>query len=1364
MRRVFRYLLLPMLLVLLVSLDASAQGSGKFKNFPVPFGPTNSGRDFWFAIPANWDSPSASQYYIRLYITSGVRTQVRVWAGAGIKKTFYTKPYDIITVDLTPIEAQMFTRSDVAPVPDDQIYHRRAVHVDADAPIVVYVMNRTSFTSDGLLALPVNAIGRDYVVGSYAAVIGGTQELPSQFMVIAPFNNTTVTVDQPSATPNHAAGAHITMTLDSGDVYSAMTLGYGGDMSGAVIHASKPVTVTAGQACTYIPNQINFCCCDHLCETMLPISSWGRLYQAVPFQTRLKGDFYRVFAGDNNTSVYVNGQKYATLSQVGGDEGIGWFEYRALGKELVEFRSDKPISVEQYNTSQDYDGVPTDPFYLALTPVEQFQTQLTFCTPSADFPQNYINLIADSLTFNQLELAPGGTDQWVKLWTYNGVGVPKPYPTLVNGRRYVGVIIDIKPGVYQLRGPQPFAGYIYGFSAYDSYGYPLSVAVGDLSRPDTSAPEIVKTVTCDGSADVTTFDLPDDPKIRTNLATIELDPDSASTYNYDFFADHFEAGVSVSSKYYLRVTDKTKPAQAVVVISDMAGNITLDTVVYRPFNVTIEPKNVDFGQINVGDKKQMPVVIRNLAAEPATVKAAQLLSGSNGFVLLSPTGTFTLGPAGGGADIMNGVVEFTATKTGTFEDSLGLRDTCGMRYIAHLTIAVGMPVIKVSDLDYKSVVVGVSVTKTMVITDSADVGILHITGATGPTQNTIFTLPDGLPAFPFDLKPHETKLLRVTFTPPATQTYNDQIVFDHNAPPNPDNDPVGKLTGIGIQASLTATSYQWPAIRLGRSGVPAQVMLKNYGSAPVQITNVTMTGDTGDFTLDAAKVNGLTLKALDSVLVDVTFTPTAVGPRKMTVTYDANPPQSSPVITELEGTGIDVKLATQDYDFGSMNVGDPEVNQSVRFQIPPGPYLDSVVITGFRFRTDQTGGTDDYRYLPLNPAVTLDPISKPTFDFTGYFKATAGGVRTAELEAISADVPGVISHWTGRGLVRNASIAGTGGAVGSLCVGDSGVINATVENNGVIPLTVDSLVTGNGAFVVETPATPFVVGPGEVKQVIVRYHANVAGTVNAQLFVFNSTTDVPRLDLPLSGTSRSDVVNSSLRLIGTKGANVELGHDMVAEVSVPALPAGAMITAYRVTFTYDTTQLWARTAPTDIVLGSINTTGAAATLNTVLTKKGVVVIDVALTIPITQSGVLLTMPYGVLFTKEDKRSLAVTVDVPSTSCLVVNPSNNTINVEPICGLSLRLIELTSKSYNLDQNKPNPFNPTTQIQYSLGLDGPTQMYLYDANGKLVQKLIDEVQQPGTYELTLDMSNLPSGNYYYKIVSGTWSETKMLTVVK
>jgi adhesin/invasin len=343
--------LMPLLLMVaaLGQITALAQSVGSAK-FPVAYGPTNTGKDFWFSFPANWEY-AAGQKYVRLYITAGTKTKVDIYAGTSLLKSVTTVPYDVVTADINQLEAQVFVRNDASPLPADQIYTNKALHVVSEAPIVVYGINRTTATSDGMLVLPVNGLGREYIVASARDISdGGLQRLPSQYMIIAPYDNTQISLINSFKTPSHDEGKLVSFTMNKGDVYSAMSIGFNGDLSGTWISASKPIAVTAGQNCTYLPDQ-TYPACDHLCEMMLPISSWGKFYHSVPYENRSKGDLYRVFAGEDEAKVYLNGSLYGTLARKGGPEGIGWLQILQTTRELMEFTSDKPIYVAQYNNS-----------------------------------------------------------------------------------------------------------------------------------------------------------------------------------------------------------------------------------------------------------------------------------------------------------------------------------------------------------------------------------------------------------------------------------------------------------------------------------------------------------------------------------------------------------------------------------------------------------------------------------------------------------------------------------------------------------------------------------------------------------------------------------------------------------------------------------------------------------------------------------------------------------------------------------------------------------------------------------------------------------------------------------------------------
>ncbi len=67
--------------------------------------------------------------------------------------------------------------------------------------------------------------------------------------------------------------------------------------------------------------------------------------------------------------------------------------------------------------------------------------------------------------------------------------------------------------------------------------------------------------------------------------------------------------------------------------------------------------------------------------------------------------------------------------------------------------------------------------------------------------------------------------------------------------------------------------------------------------------------------------------------------------------------------------------------------------------------------------------------------------------------------------------------------------------------------------------------------------------------------------------------------------------------------------------------------------------------------------------------------------------------------------------------------------------------------NLRQNRPNPFSEKTIIEYDLSSKGHVKLQVYDLSGKLVAKLVNEIQDSGTYTKEWDASTLPTGTYTY-----------------
>ena len=87
-----------------------------------------------------------------------------------------------------------------------------------------------------------------------------------------------------------------------------------------------------------------------------------------------------------------------------------------------------------------------------------------------------------------------------------------------------------------------------------------------------------------------------------------------------------------------------------------------------------------------------------------------------------------------------------------------------------------------------------------------------------------------------------------------------------------------------------------------------------------------------------------------------------------------------------------------------------------------------------------------------------------------------------------------------------------------------------------------------------------------------------------------------------------------------------------------------------------------------------------------------------------------------------------------------------------------------KSFELYQNYPNPYNPSTYIKYNISESEYVVIKIYDMAGKEIETIFDGIQNPGTYEIKFDASYLPSGTYFYKLTSGSYSDTKKMIIVR
>ncbi|MBQ9815849.1 MAG: hypothetical protein IJM59_00045 [Proteobacteria bacterium] len=350
-------------------------------------------------------------------------------------------------------------------------YRIRSTH-----PVTAYQFNpwdsASAHSNDASLLMPANVLGKDYIAMTWHSEEGDDHR--SYITVIATEPGKTKV--QIKTTANIIAGTDITamkpgesreFTLDRFGVLTLMApASESEDQTGTTIHADKKVAVFGGSRSTFVPSSkgANGCCRDHIEEQLLPTQAWGKSYYAVAaYNTKDNGDFWRILARDDNTSVtlkgfYQNEMPDKTITLNAGQA------YEAFNAHSFEVQADKPIVLGQFLPSKGFTGNEIgDPSFILTVPYEQYRDDYAFMVPDT-YDTNYLTVIAPVGTKAELD------GQQVTTWLKQGTV----------GNQFMFGYIPITPGIHRMKADHPFGLYGYGYFNMASYGYPIGLNIKSL--------------------------------------------------------------------------------------------------------------------------------------------------------------------------------------------------------------------------------------------------------------------------------------------------------------------------------------------------------------------------------------------------------------------------------------------------------------------------------------------------------------------------------------------------------------------------------------------------------------------------------------------------------------------------------------------------------------------------------------------------------------------------------------------------------------------------------------------------------------------------------------------------------------------
>jgi hypothetical protein len=381
-------------------------------------------------------------------------------------------------------------------------------------------------------------------------------------------------------------------------------------------------------------------------------------------------------------------------------------------------------------------------------------------------------------------------------------------------------------GVYKIKADEPFSAHGYGFSAYDSYGYPLAGAMIDQTSNDNSAPEI-KTVDLgngnyegqitelgysDGKVSKTTDQLQTE-SISSGFTFIDII--KAYSYNYKFERDDFIPGETKVVNYKLTKILDYADSKAVIYVSDRRGNDTTiilqDLAEIKGQTPIITAENTNFGVFKNGQKKQLTFKLFNSGkVDSKPVEDIVLGNNNSGYQIISKfTFPLTL-KANEETEI---IVEFTAGKiNGDISNNIGVKTVDTTIYRIMVTATVNNPIISVNDVNFGDYTIGKAIPKYDITITNSGKSILEIDKIDFPANN-IFIIQVQQPSKENPLKIGTMASINLVarFDPKIEGDFKDSITFytDGNIIKN-----VSYLSGKSVLSSVDEFESKFGVINI----------------------------------------------------------------------------------------------------------------------------------------------------------------------------------------------------------------------------------------------------------------------------------------------------------------------------------------------------------------------------------------------------------------------------------------------------------------------------------------------------------------------------------------------------------------------
>lgn len=1431
------------------------------------------GRRYLVAFPQVWASPTERPLArpMQLFISSRadakvtIRTPAAVPDAPQINREITVKKDQVFKFDVNM--AYMNTESETR--------KGLAIEVVGNRPISVSTYQAWSGNGELARHLPVEAWGKAYYTMNFYQDRYGTSNSPklrpAQILIIADKNNTVVTyrptfdTEGGSEAVSTPKGGSQTVTLDRGMTFLIkakinpnLTKDFDSDLSGTLISSSKPVGIISGHTKVGImrypdvlPPTGAFSAEAHFVrnnvhDAMLPLEMAGREFVTVPSMytpTRVvgqaaqdfgidddRGDVIRVICLEENTTVRVMRQDGSDLASKFTLRRVGETRIDPIVDVATYWVADKPILMGQYGKSwakiippvgtskgdvtQGHPTVESGMPMLQYVPsVDRWVNYAVFNSPEGI--DNFFNVV-----FKMSEVGKIRVDGRTLTSAFGGSMRP------IQGTPYAQIRASISTGDHIVESTDPDVkwtawcyGSLDGLNQGRAYGTPISI---DLAIPCDDSLAVIETIVC-GDVQAKGKIFPENSPCGSIFAVY-----AEELANYELVVDEEFSSGDKEVNFTVNVLDKTKDAQARVLVVTRSGKFVEKTYFYEADKLNFNPEKHNFGTIPFGEASCTKVTLTNPLNRDVTIQEVRMKYFPN---------IFTVTPKSGVVKANSSIdLDVCATINDGREriDTIIVKLECFDLPTTEVRVRGEEPKINVGDQDWGVIPANAEVRRPVVIQNAGTTPVIvrgYDKSKLDRATSNFFDPRDLDDKLPLTLEAGARHTFTVVYSPKgeADVAHMVEVPFYTNAK---EYDTIAVLKGQGNLANVSVTGLDWNervidrvVVAQGVNTYSGKVEIGNEGTGAITIEKAEIVNDVhGVFTINRAPTD-LDLsrpvqigKAAGTQYLTVNFTPTEKANRAAE-RNDYSAAVRFTVVDNGETKTFDALLTAVAWQPQVNIVSLPCDAWTVSTNGNSRQYAGVIRITNehptsANAITNDTKGSSalrltGVRLLGANPGFVIE-------------QPTAGGdvLLGGETREYAIVINNPMADWNGQYTV-DADASYDVSADLSICVpnfgtwevrGDAGevyvhhtkVLNVTIDNSTNQDKLYDVSIAGADATAFSIADNSVTVPAGTTLTIPVEFFPEIpsklTGAQTMEFFTnaktrFNDMSKTFRgeyvasvdfREVPSGEVKSADISGHGLMIQTTaliaSDYRVQPGKTTDVRIELAPAPQGIDLANTRdmtIRVSYD--PAIARPDLTNIRLAGTLAEGWTIQDAAFVGARNIE-LKIFGTTPlanVANKNVLIIPFEGFLGRSsdfaDDPLSFVLSLDAyiladfdlsgDEYRHVALLSQDGKMTLELNCANVKRLTAISGSNFAVAAPMPNPASNTTVINYSVGLDGHTRIVLFNSMGEKVADLVNGTLSNGQYDLTVDISHLPAGVYYFQVVSGPFtSEPQSLHVVK